>query len=96
MQSKRCRSFTPSKEIRRLLSRKTTQEKIKKANEKKELTTKDLTQWLSKLPGFVGVFPCDKIPVLNFKYPKFMIINIDTSYEPGLHWLAIRIDKNSI
>lgn len=35
---------------------------------------------------FRGVFPADRIPVLPF--PSMCIINLDTSTQPGSHWVA--------
>ena len=88
--------LTPSKTICRFVNRKKTQETIKKTCEEKELTTKDLSNWLGKIPNFLGVFPCDKIPSFNFTKPKFIIINIDSSSQPGSHWIAVRVDKATV
>ena len=37
---------------------------------------------------FKGVYPSDKIPKLNDLSP-YAILNLDTSKEPGSHWVAI-------
>ena len=44
---------------------------------------------------FKGVFPSDKIPKLNDLAP-YAILNLDTSTEPGSHWVSIakRPEKN--
>ena len=44
----------------------------------------------NKLLGvkFAGVYPSDKIPILN-DLKKYAILNLDTSKEPGSHWVAI-------
>lgn len=55
------------------------------------------TTYLTELNGigrkilgvkFKGVFPADKIPKLNDLSP-YAILNLDTSKEPGSHWIAI-------
>ena len=38
--------------------------------------------------SFSGVYPADKIPVLD-KDVKYAILNLDESDEPGSHWVAI-------
>ena len=42
---------------------------------------------------FKGVFPSDKIPVLNH-LKSYAILNLDRSTEPGSHWVAIATDGN--
>jgi hypothetical protein len=65
--------------------------------------TGDDTTYLSELNGighkllgvkFSGVYPSDKIPRLN-DLKKYAILNLDTSKEPGSHWIAIA-KKNNI
>jgi hypothetical protein len=64
----------------------------------------DGTTYLTELNGigkklfgvkFKGVFPSDKIPKLNDLSP-YAILNLDTSKQPGSHWIAIAKypDKN--
>jgi hypothetical protein len=64
--------------------------------------TGDKTTYLKELEGagkkllgikFKGVFPSDKIPKLNDLSP-FCILNLDTSKEPGSHWVALAKYKN--
>jgi hypothetical protein len=43
---------------------------------------------LSHIPGFVGVFPADKIPDI-VHYPASFVVNTDKSGKPGTHWLGI-------
>ena len=59
--------------------------------------TGNKTTYLDQLDGighkllgvkFAGVFPSDKIPKLN-DLKKYAILNLDTSKEPGSHWVAI-------
>jgi len=64
--------------------------------------TGDKTTYLTELNGigkkmlgvkFKGVFPADKIPKLNDLSP-YAILNLDTSKEPGSHWIAIAKEGN--
>ena len=43
---------------------------------------------------FIGVFPRDKLPQAQFKYPYSLIMNTDTSENKGQHWLAMHYDTN--
>lgn len=38
---------------------------------------------------FIGVFPIDDLPVLPSFRPVSFIINLDTSIEPGSHWVCV-------
>ena len=62
--------------------------------------TGDRTTYLDELDGighkllgvkFKGVFPADKIPRLN-DLSRYCILNLDTSKEPGSHWVALAKD----
>ena len=55
----------------------------------------DLTKAGHKLLGvhFRGVFPSDKIPKLN-DIKKYAIVNVDSSKEPGSHWMALAKEKD--
>lgn len=45
---------------------------------------------------FKGVFPSDEIPKLTNRTP-YCILNLDKSYEPGSHWIALaKVKKKSI
>lgn len=59
--------------------------------------TGNKTTYLDQLDGighklfgvkFYGTFPSDKIPRLN-DLKKYAILNLDSSKEPGSHWVAI-------
>lgn len=41
-----------------------------------------------------GVYPSDKLPSA-VKKPSIIVCNIDPSYKPGSHWIAIYISKNN-
>lgn len=62
-----------------------------------EKITGDKTTYLKQLEGagkkllgikFKGVYPSDKIPKLNDLSP-YCILNLDSSEEPGSHWVAL-------
>lgn len=68
-----------------------------KLKEIEKYHTGDKTTYLGELNGagkkllgvkFKGVFPSDKIPKLNDLSP-YCILNLDTSKEPGSHWIAL-------
>lgn len=44
--------------------------------------------------NFIGVFPSDKIPYLKPK--QFIVSNLDTSNQPGSHWIGIVKDKKGL
>ena len=43
---------------------------------------------------FNGVYPIDKLPKIPFK-PAALIINLDTSKQPGSHWVCLYFDKKA-
>lgn len=46
---------------------------------------------------FIDVFPSDKLPAKIKNYPACLIANVDTSKEPGSHWVAFfLLDANRI
>lgn len=49
---------------------------------------------LKDIPGFVGVFPRDRIQSPK-KLPAFYVVNYDSSNEPGEHWVAIHFPSQS-
>ena len=62
----------------------------------KGLSTIDLWKILSKddysRSCFIGVFPRDRLPMINF-YPCAFIINTESSDLPGQHWLGFYYDN---
>ena len=59
--------------------------------------TGDQTTYLDEILGagkFKGVFPSDKIPKLNDLSP-YAVLNLDTSKQPGSHWVAIAKQGNN-
>jgi hypothetical protein len=48
------------------------------------------------VPGFMGVFPLDRLPSHIGPPPKSFITNTDTSNLPGEHWLAVSYENGGI
>lgn len=47
--------------------------------------------------SFIDIFPSNYLPNEISKYPSCFVVNVDTSSEPGSHWLALYISTpNSI
>lgn len=69
-------------------------QKIEKKMGKSTTYDYQLTKNGRKLFGraFIGVFAADQFPK-NIKNGQCFIINLDTSSEPGSHWLAICKEK---
>ena len=42
---------------------------------------------------FQGVYPSDKLPTGVSSFPALLIANVDTSDEPGSHWVAFYFTK---
>ena len=55
----------------------------------------ELQNKLKFLKCFHGVFPCDRLPVIE-KLPFAIIINTDKHNEPGEHWVAIYVSEYNI
>ena len=53
----------------------------------------EINSILKNTPGFVGVYPRDKIPKPE-KLPAFYVVNYDSSNEPGEHWVAIHLTSD--
>ena len=53
------------------------------------LTTLDIERKLAKFKQFEGVYPIDKIPFYLLPKPFGIVINLDPSWKPGSHWVAI-------
>ena len=43
---------------------------------------------------FQGVYPSDKLPTRVSSFPALFIANVDTSEEPGSHWVAFYFTKD--
>ena len=50
----------------------------------------------SKL-SFRGVYAIDEMKsIKSVSYPPSFVINLDPSYKPGSHWVAVYFDKNGV
>jgi hypothetical protein len=58
------------------------------------LSTNEINHLLKNKKDFLGVFPVDRLPYLLVPKPTGLIINLDESYKPGSHWVAVYIPKN--
>lgn len=61
------------------------------------MNTKEINDQLKSMKCFIGTYPIDKLPkkYINQR-PLGLIINLDQSYLPGSHWIALFIDDNNI
>ena len=60
-------------------------------------TTEYINKFTTLVDGFVGAFPCDRIPVMNSKLKKYsVIVNLDTSQNAGSHWIALLIKNKTV
>ena len=62
----------------------------------KGLTNCDIKFFLKSCPNFLGCYSDDEIDKLVLKPTCFIIVNLDVSNQPGSHWVALGIFKNSI
>ena len=47
--------------------------------------------------SFKGVYAIDEIKsIKTVSYPSSFVINLDLSYKPGSHWVAVYFDKNGV
>ena len=64
---------------------------------KKGLTSDIITKLLKCSPNFIGCFAEDEIRSLQFgSLPCFLIVNLDSSYMTGSHWISLGIFKHKI
>lgn len=58
------------------------------------MNTGQIETSLKHIKSFLGVFPSNKIPsVRPTKDPQCFIANLDPSWKPGSHWIAICVRK---
>ena len=75
---------------------KKTKEKIKKLFEKKEaVKCSEILSTLCLSPHFIGCFAQNSLEI-SITYPCYMIVNIDSKGDPGSHWLALKVDDESL
>lgn len=58
------------------------------------LTNYDLTKKLKTVDSFVGVFMRDELLQRYRKVKECGIINLNTTSEPGSHWVAYIVNRN--
>ena len=58
------------------------------------LTTRDIQKFMKKNLYFGGVGPIDRLPTTLIAKPRSFIINLDESWKPGSHWVAIYFPIN--
>ena len=47
--------------------------------------------------SFRGVYAIDEMKsIKSVSYPSSFVINLDPSYKPGSHWVAVYFDKNGV
>ncbi len=60
-------------------------------------TTSYINTFTTQVDGFIGAFPCDKIPAMSSRMKKYsVIVNLDTSQEAGSHWIALLIKNKTV
>lgn len=78
------------------VNRETRQKEIEK-NKEKALNSDDILKLLKGAKNFLGVFASDEISNLRIlAFPVFLIVNLDSKTLPGSHWIALRLDKNTV
>ena len=74
-----------------------TRKAIEKEKNQKGLTTDSISRLLSGSRNFIGVYAEDELKNLVItSFPSFLICNIDLSSQPGSHWIALGIFRNTI
>lgn len=58
------------------------------------LTTIDLNRMMKKDKNFYGVFPINRLPLIMLPKPFKIIVNLDESWKPGSHWVAVYSQQN--
>ena len=70
-------------------------EKIKKEN--LSISAAMITSFLNCAPHFIGCFADDQLDQLKItSFPCFLITNLDSSNQPGTHWIGLGIFKEKI
>ena len=59
------------------------------------MNTREINRRLKNVSGFLGTFPCDRIPPTD-KYSYSVIINTDNHTLPGSHWTALLVRGKSV
>lgn len=59
------------------------------------MNTYQISECLASISSFAGVFALDQLINFKFKYSCTIIVNLDESYKPGSHWVAIALSHQS-
>ena len=59
------------------------------------MNTVQINKSFLKNKFFKGVFPCDCLPMREYKLPYAMVINTDPASKPGTHWVALFVDRSN-
>jgi hypothetical protein len=54
------------------------------------MNTSQIDRLLKNQPDFQGVFSADTLPTT----PRLLVCNTDPANKPGVHWIALYVDKN--
>ena|SRR5437764_8237204 len=57
------------------------------------LNTKEIIYIFKNYKKFLGVFSINLLPYVFAKRPSGLIVNLDPSYKPGSHWVAIYLPR---
>jgi hypothetical protein len=59
------------------------------------MNTLEINKYLGGFSQFIGTYPKDLLPKIH-GLPIGIVINTDSSYEPGEHWVSVYIDRNGL
>ena len=72
-------------------------QKIVQKSKSAPLSSSDLLHLVRGQQNFLGIFASDELSNLRIvKDTVFFIANLDTAYQAGSHWLAIRIGRRNV
>ena len=92
---KKCREI--NKSTRSRSNYKKTKTQIKKMfKTKKAVKCSKILSTMALSPHFIGCFSQDSLSKLDLCYPCFLMVNIDSIGQKGSHWLALKLDKDSL
>ena len=60
------------------------------------MDARQINRIMKKVPGFVGVFPRDELPLNQRRRPFGFVANTDKSDMPGQHWVAFHFAEDGI
>ena len=72
------------------------QEIKKTIKTRKGLSAQNIINFLNCVPYFIGCYADNELNLSVQSFPSFLIVNLDKSYMPGSHWIAIGIFKSNI